>query len=57
MRDESGAPIVPATAQIAAAAQQLKDMAADAGRALTVELWFPDSGKDANDMLKEGTLT
>ena len=52
-----GSPLIPADELIKRAAQEIKDMAADDGRQLEVELMFPPPGKDVNDMLQEGTLT
>lgn len=55
-RDAEGKAYKPADVALAKAAQLHKDVAADAGRALSVEIWRPAPGKDANDMLREGIL-
>lgn len=54
--DGEGNPIRPADEAIRRAAQLHADVAADDGRRLEVEIWRPAEGKDANDMLREGTL-
>lgn len=54
--DAAGNPIYPAEEALKRAAQLHADVAADEGRALDVEIWRPHPGKDANDMLREGTL-
>lgn len=53
---EDGTELKPADEALARAAQLHADVAADAGRPLQVEIWRPAPGKDANDMLREGTL-
>lgn len=54
--DESGALIKPADVALEKAAQLHSDVAADEGRRLSVEIWRPEPGMDANDMLRKGLL-
>jgi hypothetical protein len=53
---DDGSAVYPAEEALKRAAQLHADVSADEGRALTVEIWRPAPGKDANDMLREGTL-
>lgn len=54
--DAEGREIRPADEALRKAAQTQANLAADAGRVLDVEIWHAAEGKDANDMLREGTL-
>jgi len=55
-RGADGRPFKPADEALRKAAQMQKDMAADDGLQLEVAIWHSDEGRDANDMLREGTL-
>lgn len=54
--DADGQPYKPADETLRKAAQIQADIARDDGRQLDVKIWHADDGKDANDMLREGTL-
>lgn len=51
-----GKEIKPADEALRKAAQMQKDLAADDGRYLEVEIWHSDEGEDANSMLQKGML-